>query len=213
MDRRTVLRGLLGSSAVLGGGYLSGQSRLESPFGAERYEGPNVVVDLDSDVTVERVVLYDSSTEQAFETDEYPSSRASFRVVFPTRMESYVDGLEVLEDSRARFDIESQAPAPVLVRFVGITGAAANPTVDVQDESFDVSGLEVGPGVGENRPSSPRRSDLVVPGGDTKTFETLYAPFEPEANGRSMDPDGGDRRVWISLVDASGVVMSYSFTR
>ncbi|MFC4405121.1 hypothetical protein [Haloarchaeobius iranensis] len=249
MERREALRSLAGAGVLAASGCLGIVGLGSEPpaagdvFEADRYEGRDLVVELADDVPVQESTLYDSATGTEHETVDRPGKRVRFPVVFPDRLESYVDrglsvkakvsggwvrrwvwrpvhgsveSLEVLADGRAKLDIESQAEAPLLVRYVGFTGAVATPTADAREGSFDATQLDAGPGVvgvDEDRPPSPRRSDLVVPGGETKTFETLYAPFAPDAARGERTSGGGDRTVWVSLVHGSGGVTSYSFPR
>lgn len=206
------------------------------------YDETDLVVQFRDDVDVQQVALFDPSTDETYETIERPSNPVRFPVVFPDRLETYVsDSLRVeagtsegtvdkrvgepvhaatsrvepLRDGRARFDIENQATAPLLVRFVGIYGDVPNPTIDPQRDSFDRSTFDLAPGVvgiGDNRPLSPSRTDLVVPPAETKSFETTYAPFAfPEGAG-SDDCAGDERTGTIAVVHASGGSAAYSFT-
>lgn len=210
-------------------------------FADHRFEGTDLVVRFREAVDVRKAVLFNSATETTYETVERPPRTVRFPVVFPDRMETYVadslhvkaetpdgwvrrwipeivhghvDSVEVLPDGRARFEIENQADAPLLVRFVGIYGDVPNPTVDPQRDAVDRSSLGVGPGVvgvGRNRPLSPTRTDLVVSPGETAAFETLYAPFA-FTDGADPACDGGERTGEITVVHAAGVNASYTFT-
>ena len=210
-------------------------------FENHRFEGTELVVQFRDGAEVQNATLVNSSTEEEYETVEQPSESARFPVVFPDRLETYVsnslhvraktqDGwvrkwipetahgfarnVEVLQDGRARFEIENQGEAPLLVRFVGIYGDVPNPTVNPQRDSFDRSSFAFGPsvfGTGHNRTLSPSRTDLVVPSGETAPFETTYAPFA-FPNGTDPDScDGDERTAEIAIVHASGGSAAYTF--
>ena len=121
----------------------------------------------------------------------------------------------ILPDGRVRFEIENQGKASLLARFVGIYGDVPNPTVNLQADGFERRSLGRGPGIvgiGENRPLTPSRTDLVVPGGESNRFETTYAPFAiPNARG-SESCDGEPRTAQIGVVQASGQITAYDFT-
>ncbi|MGM0388934.1 MAG: hypothetical protein ACQEP0_10550 [Natrinema limicola] len=206
------------------------------------YEKTDLVVQFRDDIDVQRVTLFDPFVDETYETIEQPGDLVRFPVVFPDRLETYVSkslrveaetpagtvderiweavhaatsSVESLPNGRARFDIENQATAPLLVRFVGIYGDVPNPTIDPQRDSFDPSTVNLNPGVvgvDDNRPLSPSRTDLVVPPAETKSFETTYAPFAfPE--GAGSDACAGDERTGtIAVVHASGGSAAYSFT-
>ncbi|PCR92605.1 hypothetical protein CP557_04300 [Natrinema ejinorense] len=123
--------------------------------------------------------------------------------------------VEPLPDGRARFTLENQGDAPLLARFVAIYGDVPNPTVDPQADSFDPSTFDPGPGIigiEENRPLSPSRTDLVVPPGETKPFETTYAPFAFPDGVDAADCAGDERTGRIAVVPGSGGSMAYDFT-
>ncbi|WP_226481868.1 hypothetical protein [Natrinema amylolyticum] len=210
-------------------------------FADYRYEGTELVVRFRDDRDVQRVVLFDGVADEEYETVERPSNPVRFPVVFPDRLETYVsqslrvkaetpDGsaqqriwglahayvstVEPLPDGRARLEIENQGDGPLLVRFVAIHGDVPNPTIDPQSDSFDQSSFELGSGVvgvDENRPLSPSRTDLVVQPGETKSFETTYAPFafldETAADGCTGDEGTGR----IAVVHGSGGSAAYDF--
>lgn len=211
-------------------------------FESYRFDGTDLVVTFRDGADVQNAVLYQSSRDEEYETIEQPSGTVRFPVVFPDRLETYVaqslhvkaetsdgwarqwipevvhahtDGVEVLRDGRARFEIENQGDAPLLVRFVGIYGDVPNPTVDPQRDSFDRSAVPFDPGIvgiGRNRPLSPSRTDLVVPSGETAPFETTYAPFAfPNGTGRN-GCDGEERTAEIAIVHASGGSAAYAFS-
>ncbi|WP_135851271.1 hypothetical protein [Halorussus salinus] len=210
-------------------------------FESHRFEGPHLVVEFRDDADVERAVLYNSATGEEYATVDRPPGEARFRVVFPDRMETYVgrslhvraetpdgrttrwipervhgyvDGVDALPDGRARFAVANQGDAPLLVRFVGISGDVPNPAVDVQSDSFDRSSFDLGPGVvgvGPNRPLSPSRSDLVVSPGEVAPFETTYAPFAFPDGIDAADCGGDERRGAIAVLHASGGSASYTF--
>ncbi|MFC4437424.1 MULTISPECIES: hypothetical protein [Natrialbaceae] len=214
----------------------------EDVFEEHWYEETELIVQFREDVDVERAVLTELGTDEEYETVERPGSTVRFPVVFPERRETYlsrslrvaaetpdgeaplrvggpvhayVDVVESLLDGRARLEIESQTDAPLLVGFVGIYGDVPNPTADPQSDSFDRSTLETGPGVvgvGENRPMSPSRTDLVVPPGETRSFETTYAPFAFPNDADEIDCDGTERRGQIAVVHGSGGSAAYGFT-
>lgn len=247
MNRRPLLRALATGGALLTAGCVESLPFITDPttesdlFESHRFEGPELVVTLRDDADVERVVLYDSATDEEYATVERPPGRARFRVVFPDRMETYVggslhvraetsdgrtnrripgmvhgyvDGVEVLDDGRARFAVANQGDAPLLVRFVGISGDVPNPAVDVQSDSFDPSSFDLGPGVvgvGPNRPLSPTRSDLVVSPGEVAPFETTYAPFAFPEGTEAADCGGDERNGDIAVLHASGGSASYTF--
>ena len=210
-------------------------------FERYRFDGTDLVVDFREGATIERAVLFDADTDVEYETVERPRRTVRFPVVFPERSETRVSGrlhvkaetpdgwaekwvfgqvhgfvtnVEKLPDGRARFDVENQGTAPLLVRFVGVYGDVPNPTVNVQSDSFDRSSFDLGPsvvGVGRNRALTPSRTDLVIPPGETKPFETTYAPFAfPERP--DPDCDGGERTGTAALLHASGGSASYTFT-
>ncbi|MBZ6496330.1 hypothetical protein [Natrinema longum] len=123
--------------------------------------------------------------------------------------------VEPLPDGRARFTLENQGDAPLLARFVAIYGDVPNPTVDPQADSFDSSTFDPGPGVigiEENRPLSPSRTDLVVPPGETKPFETTYAPFVFPDGVDAADCGDAERRGKIAVLHGSGGSATYGFT-
>ncbi|MFC4450173.1 hypothetical protein [Halorussus aquaticus] len=210
----------------------------EDVFEDHRFYGTELVVAFRDHVEVRNAVLFDSSTDEEFEAVERPPRTARFPVVFPDRPETYVGrslhvkaetrngwvrrwipemvhgkakNVEVLRDGRARFEVENQGDAPLLVRFVGIYGDVPNPTVNVQSDSFDESSFDLGPGVvgvGRNRPLSPSRTDLVVSPGEVAPFETTYAPF---AFGADADYCRGDQRTaQIAVLHASGGSAAYT---
>lgn len=211
-------------------------------FAGHRFEGTDLVVEFRDGTDVERIALVNSSTDETYDVVEHPRGAARFPVVFPGQLKTYVaqslhvrvetpdgsvrrwipetvhayvDGVEVLGDGRARFDVMNQGEAPLLVRFVGVHGDVPNPTVDPQAESFDRSSFELGPGVvgvGSNRPLSPTRTDLVVPAGETAPFETTYAPFAFPNGADSADCDGSERIAEITVVHASGGSAAYTFS-
>ena len=208
------------------------------------YDRGELVVEFQEDADVERVELFDPAEDNAYEALERPASSVRFAVVFPDRLETYVsarpglrlkaetpDGVartsvwepvhgvarevEVLPDGRARFEIENQGEAPLLVRFVSFYGDVPNPTVNPQADSFELGSLYHSPGIlgiEENRPLTPSRTDLVILGGETNAFETTYAPFALSEDMPSNDGDGGARTGMIGIVHASGGVNAYSFT-
>lgn len=206
-----------------------------------RFDGTDLVVAFRDGVDVESVTLSTSQTDEAHRTIDSPGESARFSVVSPETLEThvgdtlqieaatadgraskritgtvhaFVNSIEVLRDGRARVELENQAEAPLLVRFVAIYGAVPNPTVDPQAESVDRSALPFGPGVvgtGRNRPTSPVRDDLVIPGGETAAFETTYAPFAfPETETASCD--GRERTGTVAVVHGSGGSAAYSFS-
>lgn len=211
-------------------------------FDDYRFDGTELRVEFSADAAVEKAVLFDSSTGTEYETIDHPSGIAAFPVIFPNRLESRLsrslrvkartpDGwartsvwepvhgatrdVTILPDGRARFGVENQGAAPLLVRFVGIYGNVPNPTVDPQSDSFDRSSFDLGPGVvgsGENRPLSPSRTDLVVPPGETAQFETTYAPFAFPHEADVDDCNGTERTGTIAVVHASGGSAAYSFS-
>ncbi|SDQ93388.1 hypothetical protein [Natronobacterium texcoconense] len=214
----------------------------EDVFEEYWYEETELVVQFREDVDVERAVLTDLGTDEEYETTEQPGPTVRFPVVFPERRETYlsqslrvtaetpdgegrlgvggpvhayVDTLEPLPDGRARLEIESQTDAPLLVGFVGVYGDVPNPTADPQSDSFDPSTFEAEPGVvgvGANRPLSPSRTDLVVPPGETRAFETTYAPFAFSDSTASSACDGEERRGKVAVVHGSGGSAAYDFT-
>ncbi|MFC4550164.1 hypothetical protein ACFO3H_07590 [Halorussus sp. GCM10023401] len=211
-------------------------------FEEYRFEGTELVVEFRDTADVRKVVLYNSSTDEEYEVIEHPPSVVRFRVVFPDRMDTsiadslhvkaktsdgwaeewisetvhaHLEGIEVLQDGRARFDVMNQGRAPLLIQFVGIYGDVPNPTVDPQNDSFDRSSLDYGPsiiGIGENRPLTPSRTDLVVPSGETASFETRYAPFAFLNGADAADCSGKERTGQLAVVHASGGSASYSFS-
>ncbi|WP_137290108.1 hypothetical protein [Natronorubrum halophilum] len=224
--------------------FASDQLSREDVFAGYRYDGTALVVEFRDSIDVQRTVLVDSETDEEHETVDHPTATVRFPVVFPDRLETYVtrqpalsvraetpDGrarqsvwepvhgavrnVEPLADGRARFDLENQGHAPLLVRFVAIYDDVPNPTVDPQSDSFDHSSFDPGPGVvgtGTNRPLSPSRTDLVVPAGETKPFETTYAPFAFPDGATRADCDGDERTGKTAVVHASGGSAAYGFT-
>ena len=212
-------------------------------FDGFRYERAELVVEFQEDADVERAVLFDSVADVEYETVERPASSVRFSVVFPDRLETYIssrpalrvkaetpDGvarlsvwepvhgvarnLEPLSDGRARFNLENQGEAPLLVRFVGIYDDVPNPTVDPQADSFTAESFDLDPsvvGIGENRPLTPSRTDLIIPGGETSSFETTYAPFAFPNTAPTDTCDGAVRTGTIAIVHASGGSTAYSF--
>ncbi|MFC6836294.1 hypothetical protein [Halomarina ordinaria] len=210
-------------------------------FESYRFEESDLVVRFRDDVDVRSAALYDSSTDEEHETVDRPRGPVRFPVVFPDRPETYVsgtlhvraetadgqvdrripgtvhghvDGVEVRPDGRARFAVENQGDAPLLVRFVAIHGEdVPNPTVDPQADSFDRSSFDPGPGVvgvGRNRPLSPSRTDLVVPSGETAPFETTYAPFAFPGGTEAAACEGAERTAEVAVVHASGGSAAYT---
>lgn len=248
MNRRPFLRALVTGSTLLTAGCTESLPfATEGPseadvFDAHRFEETDLVVEFRDDVEVEKAVLYNSATDEEYETVERPGRAVRFPVVFPDRLETYVGrslhvrvetpagstnrwipeivhgyvrNVELLDDGRARFEIQNQGEAPLLVRFVGVYRDVPNPTVDPQAESFDRSSFDLGPGVvgvGRNRTLSPARTDLVVSPGETVPFETTYAPFAFLGGTDAADCDGGERTAEIAVVHASGGSASYTFT-
>lgn len=221
-------------------------TRLESDevFDDYWFDGTELAVEFRDDVDVDRAVLFNSVTDEEFDSVDAPAGTVRFPVIFPDRLETYLTGrpalrvrvetpdgtarttvwepihgatrnVEPLPDGRARFALENRGTAPLLARFVAIYGDVPNPTVDPQDDSFEPSTFGRGPGIigtAENRPLSPSRIDLVVPPGETKPFETTYAPFA-FTDGAAADDCAGDERTGrIAVVPASGGSMAYDFT-
>lgn len=248
MNRRSLLQSLIAGGTLLTTGCVGSLSSTadqpEAPhvFENYRFDGTDLVVKFRDAAGVQNAVLYNSSTDEEYETIKQPPGTIRFPVAFPDRLETYIadslhvkaktsDGwarqwipeivhahtedVEVLRDGRARFEIENQGEAPLLVRFAGIYGDVPNPTVDPQSESFDRSSLNFGPGVvgiGQNRPLSSSRTDLVVSPGETEPFETTYAPFAFPNGADIEDCDGEERTAKIAIVHASGGSASYTFS-
>ncbi|UPV73668.1 hypothetical protein M0R89_14110 [Halorussus limi] len=248
MNRRPFLRALATGSALLTTGcteslpFAADGPTAADVFADHRFDGTDLVVEFRDGVEVESAVLFDSSTDEEFETVERPAGAARFPVVFPDRLETYVaralyvkaetpdgrvrrripetvhgyvEGVEVLDDGRARFEVENQGEAPLLVRFVGISGDVPNPAVDVQADSFDASWFDLGPGVvgvGRNRTLSSSRTDLVVSPGEVAPFETTYAPFAFPDGADAADCGGDERTAEIAVLHASGGSAAYTFT-
>lgn len=248
MNRRPFLQSLAAGSALLTAGCVSSlpitANQLETAdvFEDYRFEGTELVVEFQNTADVQRVVLYNSSTDEEYEVIEHPPGLARFQVVFPDQMDTYIadslhvraktsdgwaeewihetvhahlEGIEVFQDGRARFDIMNQGQAPLLIRFVGVYGDVPNPTVNPQSDSFDRSSLNYGPsivGIEENRPLTPSRTDLVVPSGETALFETTYAPFAFPNGADAEDCGGQERTGQLAVVHASGGSASYSFS-
>lgn len=248
MNRRPLLQSLIAGGTLLTAGCVGSlpstvdQPEASNVFESYQFDGTDLVVKFRDNADVQNTVLYNSSTDEEYETIKQPSGTIRFPVVFPDRLETYIsnslrvkaktsDGwahqwipeivhahtkdVEVLRDGRARFEIENQGDAPLLVRFTGIYGDIPNPTVDPQSESFDRSSLNFGPGVigiGQNRPLSPSRTDLVVSPGETEPFETTYAPFAFPDSADIEDCDGEERTAKIAFVHGSGGIASYTFS-
>lgn len=248
MNRRSFLQSLIAGGTLLTTGcveslpFTANQPETSDVFESYRFDGTDLVVKFQDTADVQSAVLYNSSTDQDYETIKQPPGTIRFPVVFPDRLETYIskslrikakttggwtrqwipeivhaytEDVKVLRDGRARFEIENQGVAPLLVRFVGIYGDVPNPTVDPQTESFDQSSLNFGPGVigiGQNRPLSPSRTDLVVSSGETAPFETTYAPFAFPNGADVEDCDSEERTAEIATVHASGGSASYTFS-
>jgi len=206
------------------------------------YEGTELVVQLSEDFDIEQASIYDSASDTQYASIERPSSECRFQVVFPDRLETYAtkslhldvqtasgtvtewvwngpahahtSAVDVGPEGQDQFEITNQGDAPLLVRFVAISGDVPAPTVDPQDESFDSSALGFGPGVlgtGSNRPQSTDRMDLLISPGETAPFETTYTPFAvPE--GSTTEWGGTDRTGEITIVQGSGGSVKYDFT-
>ncbi len=213
-------------------------------FARHWYDPTELVVEFQDDVDVKRANLVEPAADLEYESVDRPGGSLRFRVVFPNRLKTYLgarpglrvtaqtdDGIarqsvwepihgvaravEALPDGRARFDLENQGEAPLLVRFVGIYGDVPNPTIDPTTDSFDLTTFDLGPGVigiGANRPLTPSRTDLVIPAGVKKSFETTYAPFSFPSTAPTRTCDGEDRTGMISIVPASGGSTAYQFT-
>jgi len=213
-------------------------------FANDYYEGRELVVEFQEGIDVERAVLLDSASGVELVARERPFGVVRFPVVFPDRMETHLStglnldvrvetekgsaqrsvwepshgvarNVEPARDGRARFEIENQGPAPLLVRFVGLYDGVPNPTGDLGSESFDRSPLEFGPGVvgrGRNRPLTPSRTDLVVPPGETEPFVTTYAPFAFLNGATSEDCNGRERTAMVGILQGNATVTSYTFT-
>lgn len=211
-------------------------------FEGYRYEGTDLVVTFREDVDVGTAVLYDPSREAEYETIDRPAGTVRFQVIFPNRLATYVsrslrvrvesaDGearqsvggvvhgvtreVTPLEDGRGRLTVENQGDVPLLVHLVAIHGDVPNPTIDPQAESVDRSSFDLGPGVigsGPNRPLTTTRTDLVVSGGETKPFETTYAPFAFPNRAGSAVCDGDERNATATVVHASGGSTAFSFS-
>ena len=182
MNRRPFLQSLATGSAFLTAGCtaslppLGDQPKASDVFKNHRFEETDLIVEFHDTADVQKAVLYNSYTDEEYETIEHPSNQARFQVVFPTKMETYIadslhvkaktsngwaedeewipetvhgylEDIEVLPDGRARLSIMNQGEAPLLVRFVGIYGDVPNPTVDPQRDSFERSSLSYSPGV------------------------------------------------------------------
>lgn len=248
MNRRPFLQTLAAGGAILTAGCVDSlpltTARLDSDavFASSRFDGGDLVVEFQDDVTVREVVLFEPSTEGEYERIEDPDRTVRFQVVFPERLETllstslrvqaetadgvatlrvgalvhaHVADVEPLPDGRARLDIENQADGPLLVRFVAIYGNVPNPTIDPQGDSFDRASFDRGPGVvgvGTNQRLSPSRRDLIVPSGETKSFETTYAPFAFPDGADAADCDGGERTGRVAVVHGSGGSAAYDFT-
>lgn len=207
-------------------------------FADYRYNEDELVVEFRDGVEVETARLLTGGGEEK-ERLEGPVGAARFPVLFPDRLDTHLtrrpplrveaetpDGtartsvweqihgvvrdLEPRPDGRARFRIENQGDAPLLIRFVSVHGDVPEPTVDPASETFDIDSFRAGPGVvgtGENRVEYPKRPDLVVPGGAELPFETTYRPFGDGGESAIEDHSGT-----VSLVQASGGTNSYTFS-
>src|SRR6056297_1621363 len=149
---------------------LQTESSIESNevFAGRWFDDTDLVVEFRDAVDVETVSLRNWRTDETYETIDQPGETARFRVVFPERLETYIGdafqidaktsegradqhvrgfvhayatAVEPLSDGRARVDLENQANAPLLVRFVGITGDVPNPTIDPLSDSVDQSSI------------------------------------------------------------------------
>lgn len=119
---------------------------------------------------------------------------------------------DVVPDSegRARFRIENQGTAPLLVRFVSVYGDVPEPAADPTSEAVELDALQADPGVvaiSEGHAQQPDRSELVIPGETDRSFKTTDRPFGDD--GAATDED---RSGTVSLVQASGGINSYSFS-
>lgn len=253
MNRRSYLHTLAAGGTLLTAGCVEllpfTTARLETDDVFETYwfDGTELVVQFRDDVDIDRAVLFNSSTDEEYETVEGPVGTVRFPVIFPDRLETRLNSVPALRvraetpngtarrsvwepihgaarnvdplpDGRARFTVENQGDAPLLARFVAIYGDVPNPTVDPQGDSFDAAAFDQGPGIvgiEENRPLSPTRTDLVVPAGETKPFETTYAPFAFPGGtdgADAADCDGDERRGTIAILHGSGGNAAYGFT-
>ncbi|MFC6993538.1 hypothetical protein ACFQH3_18545 [Haladaptatus sp. GCM10025707] len=232
---------LLSAGCVDSVPFVTGPPKSDDVFSSYRFEGADLVVEFREDVIVEEVVFYDEDTDEEHETVSHPGETARFRVIFPETFETRLTGMphvkaktadgwtsewafgsvhawtnhvEALPDGRARFDIQNQGDSPLLIRFVAISGDVPNPTVDPQSESFDRSSLGFDPGVigvGANQPLTPDRPDLIVPGGETRAFETTYAPFAFPDGAPANACDGAERTGKVTVVHGRGGSAAYSF--
>lgn len=248
MNRRPFLHSLVAGGVLLTTGctesvpFTFNQPDASNIFENHRFEGTDLIVTFRDGVDVQSTVLYNSTTDEEYETVEHPSETARFQVVFPNRLETYianslhvkaktsdgwasrwipetihasVESIEVLSDGRARIEIVNLGDAPLLIRFVGIYRDVPNPTIAPQSESVDRSELPFNPGVlgvGPNRPLSPSRTDLVVPSGETALFETTYAPFAFPNGANAEDCNGDERTGEITVVHAAGGSAAYTFS-
>lgn len=202
------------------------------------YSEHELVVEFRDGVDVESVrLLSDESREK--ERVEEPVGIARFPVLFPDRLDTHLSSrppvrveaetaggtarmsvweqihgvvrdLEPSPEGRARFRIENQGDAPLLVWFVSVHGDVPKPAADPASEAFELDSFRGGPGVvgiGENHVQYPERPDLVVPGGAELPFETTYRPFADDG-GSAVEERSGT----VSLVQASGGINSYTFS-
>lgn len=205
-----------------------------------KYEGRELAVRFRDGAEIEKVVLFNRTTDETYATIDHPPGSARFTVLFPDRLASYLsrslyvkvktaDGWDrqwvwepvhgtvknahIRSDGRASFDIENTGHAPLLVRFIGVYGDVPNSTVDLQSDSFNRTTFERGPGVvgiGRNRPLQSMRTDLVISPGETAPFETIYAPFALRKGGDGGYCNGRERTAQIGILHASGKIASYS---
>lgn len=202
------------------------------------YREYELVIEFRNDVDVNTVRLL-SDESQEIERVEGPVGTARFPVLFPDRLDTHLNSkppvrveaetaggtarmsvwepihgvvrdLEPGPEGRARFRIENQGDAPLLVWFVSVHGDVLKPAADPASEAFELDSFRGGPGVvgiGENCVQYPERPDLVVPGGAELPFETTYRPFADDEGSV-----GKERTGTVSLVQASGGINSYTFS-
>ncbi len=179
----------------------------DSVFESHRFDGTDLLVTFRDSVDVTSASTINGRTSVVYERIDEPARTVRFQVIRPTALETdvglqlhvratvgektaskripchvhgHIHNCEILSDGRVRFDLENQAIAPLLVRFISVYGDVPNPAVDPTSDSFEWSELPATPGVvgvESDRPVSPMRSDLVIEAGKVRTFETTYAPF------------------------------------
>ncbi|WP_435154417.1 hypothetical protein [Haladaptatus sp. DFWS20] len=96
MNRRPFLHSLAAGGTLLTTGcmkslpFTTDLPAASDVFESYRFEGTNLVVTFDDTIDVQEVDLFNSYTDEEYETIQHPPRTVRFPVVFPNRLETYI---------------------------------------------------------------------------------------------------------------------------